>query len=390
MNPDNNTSVLIVDANTDFTAGLSSQLKQWGYQVQVAATIDDLRNLLPDCDILLCGEFQPGDALKLLASVRQRYQELPIILLTSQYDVGVVTAAMRLWVSDCLDKQRLDADLLLQALARCTNLIERLQKARLYQQELVQANQELQASLEALRRDQLAGRYVQSKMLPESPMVIDGITLEHLVVPSMYLSGDFIDYMQVGDDKILFCIADVAGHGASSAFITVLLKHALAAQRSRYFRHGSEVIVDPQSLLQVLNNEIRALGLGKHVTLIVGCIDSDRNVLHYCLAGHLPPPVLCSEESCYFLEGGGPPIGLFPQPEFQSFQLALPEKWSISCFSDGVFDLLQAKSLSDCEQELLERCSHRLQTLSLLQEELEIVQVEEAPDDISILTIRNF
>ena len=65
---------------------------------------------------------------------------------------------------------------------------------------------------------------VQMKMLPENDQVIEGIYFEHLIKPSLYLSGDFLDYFKLDNDRVLFYFADVSGHGASSAFVTVLLK----------------------------------------------------------------------------------------------------------------------------------------------------------------------
>lgn len=383
----NITSVLLVDANTDFTCRVSGQLEQWGYTTQTAHDLEQLRASLASCDILLCGEFQPGDSLKLLQSIRKHYPNLPIILLASEIDQSLLLQSLRLWVSDCLLKTDIDPDMLMQALQRCQSLVKKLKQARHYQEEMLQANQDLQGSLDALRRDQQAGRFVQNKMLPETPMAMAGMVMEHKVVPSCYLSGDFIDYLALDDDKLVFCVADVAGHGASSAFITVLLKHALATQRSQYFHKNQTTILEPRLLLGVLNKEIMALGLGRHVTLIVGCIDQEQHVLKYCLAGHLPPPILSVPGESRYLTGEGPPIGLFPDPEFVQHQLDLPERWSISCFSDGVFDLLDAQSLTACEQELLQRCHNRVQSLDLLLDELALPEGD-APDDISILNIR--
>ena len=41
------------------------------------------------------------------------------------------------------------------------------------------------------------------------------------------LSGDFVDYFRITDRHFAFYMADVSGHGASSAFVTVLSEELL-------------------------------------------------------------------------------------------------------------------------------------------------------------------
>ncbi len=82
----------------------------------------------------------------------------------------------------------------------------------------------MQASLNLLQEDQNAGRQVQMNMLPVTPWSIEGLEFSHRIIPSLYLSGDFVDYFRVDERRVAFYLADVSGHGASSAFVTVLLK----------------------------------------------------------------------------------------------------------------------------------------------------------------------
>jgi serine phosphatase RsbU (regulator of sigma subunit) len=93
-----------------------------------------------------------------------------------------------------------------------------------YREKLETANRELEASLHLLQEDQNAGRQVQMNMLPVSPWTIDEFKFAHQIIPSLYLSGDFVDYFRVDERRVAFYLADVSGHGASSAFVTVLLK----------------------------------------------------------------------------------------------------------------------------------------------------------------------
>lgn len=160
-----------------------------------------------------------------------------------------------------------------------------------YRDKLETANRELEASLHLLQEDQTAGRQVQMNMLPESPWVAGEFAFEHQIIPSLYLSGDFVDYFRVDERRIAFYLADVSGHGASSAFVTVLLKFMttrlmfeLKRSRMREFK--------PSEVLSHINRGLINSKLGKHVTMVGGVIDEEAGLLTYAVGGHLPLPVL--------------------------------------------------------------------------------------------------
>src|SRR5690606_12608431 len=96
-----------------------------------------------------------------------------------------------------------------------------------YSEELEKTNRELKESLNILKMDQIAGRQVQKSLLPVSPLVHGEYRVAHRINPSLYLSGDFVGYNVVLDRFLIFYLADVSGHGASSAFVTILLRFIL-------------------------------------------------------------------------------------------------------------------------------------------------------------------
>src|SRR4029079_14406607 len=136
-----------------------------------------------------------------------------------------------------------------------------------YRQQLETANQELKKNLDILREDQEAGRSVQMRMLPEQNQEFGEYQFSHHVTPSLYLSGDFPDYFKINDTTMGFYIADVSGHGASSAFVTVLLKSLVAFSLTKYQLHDDHIILEPEKLLAFLAQEIYAAKLGKYLTI---------------------------------------------------------------------------------------------------------------------------
>ena len=185
-----------------------------------------------------------------------------------------------------------------------------LQESR---QRLEAANVELRGTVKMLEQDQQAGRQVQMRMLPRTPMVLDEYVFAHTVIPSLYLSGDFTDYFTVGERYVTFFIADVSGHGSSSAFATVLLKNLFARKRSDLLREDDHTVLSPIAMLKRANLELLNLEVGKFATMVVGLLDTADNTLRYSVAGHLPQPVLVSDEGARYLRGEGSAVGIMEE-----------------------------------------------------------------------------
>lgn len=242
--------------------------------------------------------------------------------------------------------------------------------------------EEMELRLRALERDQESGFRVQQAMMPKSPTAINGLTFAHRLFPSMIVSGDFIDYFELPDGQAVFYIADVAGHGASSAFVTVLLKSLSRPLRERFGGFGGLA-----EALAWLNGELLAWRLEQHVTMFFGLIDPKKSSLSYCNAGHFPGTILCHSGQARFLETGGQPLGLYAEPQFQSHELALPGAFAIVMISDGVFEVMPQASLAAKEAALLSVVRGHCKELDSLVAELGVHQAQRIPDDIAVFTV---
>ena len=239
--------------------------------------------------------------------------------------------------------------------------------------------------LDTLERDQRAGQYIQLRMLPRSPTTIGGYRLAHRVQPSMILSGDFVDYFRVADRRhFVFYIADVSGHGASSAFITVILKNYFRRMR-RESRFG--ILSDPSEILKGLNRELLEQDLGKHVTIFVGVVDTETDTVSYANAGHFPHAIHAGSGSAEFLEMVGKPVGLFDDVQHDTERLSLPLGDSLVMFSDGVLEVLHENGLAAKETRLVDCAAANAPDLGALWDELGVVDGSQAPDDLTCLVV---
>jgi len=225
--------------------------------------------------------------------------------------------------------------------------------------------------------------------MPESPLSAAEYQISHSIVPSLYLSGDFVGYNVVLGRYLLFYFADVSGHGASSAFVTVLLRFMVGRviRRHQLEEDYAALAMAPQGLVEHINSQMLATGLGKHMTLFAGSVDMDNNVMRYVAGAQLPPPILVVDGEAVFLPGKGKPVGIFEEVTWHVEELKMPERSSLVLLSDGVFDLFPEAQIADKEAAILELLGTRSGTLEDLKEALQIDYIEEPRDDISLLLL---
>jgi serine phosphatase RsbU (regulator of sigma subunit) len=247
------------------------------------------------------------------------------------------------------------------------------------------ANTELRGTVKVLEQDQQAGRQVQMRMLPSTPLVLEDYVFSHTVIPSLFLSGDFTDYFTVGKSHVTFFMADVSGHGSSSAFATVLLKNLFARKRSDYLRKNDDTVLSPIAMLKRANEELLDLEVGKFATMVVGLLDMQKNTLRYSVAGHLPQPVLVSREGARYLRGEGPAVGIMEDAHYEEHMIELPDSFMLALFSDGILEILPPKNLIEKEKYFLQVFEQTVDTPEDLISRLGLDTVETAPDDIAAL-----
>ena len=239
-----------------------------------------------------------------------------------------------------------------------------------------------------LERDQRAGRYIQMGMLPPNPMAIDRYRFHHRIVPSLILSGDFVDYFRVTDRHFVFYVADVSGHGASSAFVTVLLKNFSRRLRREY---RPSMLDEPGEILEWFNRELLEQRIDKHVAVIVAVGDLESNSVRLANAGHFPPAILVAagpgdEPRADFVEQRGKPVGLFEQVSYGARTIDLGVGERLVVFSDGVLDALEGMDLSQKESVLL-RAAASQGGMDGIWQALGIGSAVNAPDDMTCLTV---
>ncbi|RRJ84837.1 SpoIIE family protein phosphatase [Aestuariirhabdus litorea] len=382
-------SLLVIDDEAPVRESVAAYLEDSGFTIFQAENgfsgLELIKKEQPD--VVICDLRMPRmDGLSVLRSIRDIAPHTPVIVVSGAGVMSDVVEALRLGASDYLIKPIVDLEVLEHSVMRALQQLQLERDNQSYRENLETAIKSLQASLAELQEDQRAGRQVQQKLLPESPQTVADFRFEYHICPSLYLSGDFVDLIPLNDHSFGFYLADVSGHGASSAFVTILLKHMTFRLRREYRDRGASQPVYPSEILAYLNRGLLNTDLGKHVTMFGGVIDTRRNTLTYSVGGHFPLPVMVSGDKAEFLEGGGFPVGIFDHAEYDDHQISLPDTFSLVAFSDGILDLLPQKRLSDKESQLLS-VIQKSKDVESIKAAFGLDTLTESPDDIAVLVL---
>lgn len=382
--------LLIIDDDEVVRTSLAAYLEDSGFNVlQAGNGLQGLQVFEQEHpDLIICDLRMPQvDGLELIRRINQLETDTPVIVVSGAGVMSDAVEALRLGAADYLIKPLEDLAVLEHSVRRALDRHAlRLENQR-YREELEAANRELQASLHLLQEDQNAGRQVQMNMLPVTPWTVDGLHFAHQIIPSLYLSGDFVDYFRVDERRIAFYLADVSGHGASSAFVTVLLKFMTTRLLYESRRGGTLPEFKPSEVLGHINRGLINCKLGKHVTMLGGVIDEESGKLTYSIGGHLPLPVLHSEGQAHYLTGRGLPVGLFEEATYEDQVMDLPTSFSLTLMSDGILDLLPGDTLKEKEAALPEIVQAAGGSLDGLKKAFGLANLGDMPDDIALLVL---
>lgn len=379
--------VLVASGTASVNNNINDALNDSGYEISAVASDEACIEQVASGDAILVfiSLFdRTTDAGALVARIRARDSELPIVLMADAETAGQVVPLLDQGASDYLLYPAAHPGLIAYAVSRNLRLQKELRRRKRGERDLKRLNRTLLDSLKELEQDQQAGLRVQQGMMPESPFRLGELQLEHRIVPSLILSGDFIDYFELPDGRLLFYIADVSGHGTSGAIVTVLLK----SFSTRLYNEFDELgLGDAAQILGWFNRELLACGLPQHVTMFLGVMDKAGDSLQYANAAHFPATILSSPESTRYLESGGLPLGIYESAQYTCRHEDLPKSFSMVMFSDGIFEIFPGDSLKTKEEGLLSLVESGGSDVDVLAERLGLGEVNEVPDDIAVFTL---
>ncbi|HHJ39659.1 MAG: hypothetical protein AXA67_00920 [Methylothermaceae bacteria B42] len=271
-----------------------------------------LKQSIPD---LLCGpETDKGALEKVRAEVRQGREAQEVILC---YD----KKGRPFWNDMIISPVKDEA-------GRLTHVIE------------IQNDVTERRRAEAEKHAMEIARHIQQSLLPDQPLIADGVELAGLCIPAEQVGGDYFDYFltAAGVDAV---VADVSGHSVGAALIMAEARSTLRVEVQSRARQEQFPPPDVASLLQTLNNVLfEDLDRSElFITLFYTRYDPVKKQLHYANAGHNHPLLIRSNESgCRQLDAEGLILGVRPGVEFEQKTLSMLPGDLLLLYTDGIVE----------------------------------------------------
>jgi serine phosphatase RsbU (regulator of sigma subunit) len=383
--------ILTIDDEDLVREILTAYLEDSGFAVIQAGDGQTGINLIrrESPDLVLCDLRMPGmDGLQVLATVTRDFPELPILVVSGMGRMSDAIQALKLGAWDYVTKPIEDMAVLEHAINHA------LERARLRRENLEHrahleaVNDQLRQTLRRLQEDETAARRIQFQLLPENDKVYRHYRFSRHLLTSQYLSGDFVDYFAIDGDHLGFYIADVSGHGVSSAFVTVMLKSYMGRYRELRRQNRDKGILNPAETLNRLNREIFSCHMDKYLTMFYGVIDWPNNRLRYSSGGQFPFPILFDGEQARYIGKKSLPIGLFDFASYQIESLDLPPRFVLALVSDGILETLPQATLRGKQAFLLDRIRDIDLDIEDLIQNLALDRAGPLPDDVTLLLVK--
>jgi sigma-B regulation protein RsbU (phosphoserine phosphatase) len=336
--------ILIVDDSHFNRYYLESILRDEGYQNIVSADsaknayqVLDLESTdvdsIPKVDLILMDNIMPDvDGIQACREIKnhQRLKDIPIIIVTAileEMEVAFAAGAI-----DYITKPYRKSELL----------------ARVGSSLRIKYDMNERKERESrIKKDLSIAKLIQKSVL--SPAISnEQVKINAKYVPSDEVSGDMYFWGQIDEHRYAVFIMDVAGHGISSALVSMSLRPIL----NRLIKETS----DPVKIMSELNHYVTGLyqyseGY-RFITGIYLLLDIQLQTIEFVNAGHPPGLVIFQDNTIQYLKRTCIPIGVQSEIHVEKGQISYEKPIRIVLYTDGLVEIPN-RSISLCIEELI-------------------------------------
>ncbi len=205
--------------------------------------------------------------------------------------------------------------------------------------QLIQNMQLQEESRQRARMEQelSLARNIQTGLLPTDEPVRDTMAVASYFEAADEVSGDYYDYFELPESKLGAIMADVSGHGASSALVMTMLKGILQATILRY-ESPAQVVTELNVIL------CRLLPAEMFVTMVFLEFDASARTLRYANAGHNPLIWFRASKGETIEEHQpGPAVGILGSANYKIKELEMEPDDVIVTYTDGLTEAFNAE-----------------------------------------------
>lgn len=242
------------------------------------------------------------------------------------------------------------------------------------------------AAAEKFQRQVETAGEIQRRMLPDHPPSRSGLDFGCVYDPTLQVGGDFYDFLELPNNQLGLCVADVVGKGLPAALMMASVRSALRA----YAHHSDNL----STVISRTNRHMcRDTLVSEFATIIFGVFAPDGKSFTYCNAGHLPVLRLRNQKFTEHMTGGMV-IGVQEQARYEVESISIESGDILVFVTDGVTEAMDFQGIQYGWDRLLESIQKHqaLEAKTLAQQILWDVRrfagLADQSDDITIVAVK--
>ena len=194
------------------------------------------------------------------------------------------------------------------------------------------------AEQQRINQELVFARQLQASLLPRSFPAWDNYIINSFTRSAKEVSGDFFDFVEIDENRLLIVVGDACGKGVPACMIMAMTRSFIRSNIARF--------TTLKDLLEELNyNLYNDIEDERFITLACCLIDKKESTVEYARAGHTPMFMFVRNHIREF-NPHGVALGMLPS-EFASFDTVSFEFTpgsSIFLFTDGINEQINAEN----------------------------------------------
>ncbi|HJP94746.1 MAG TPA: SpoIIE family protein phosphatase [Pyrinomonadaceae bacterium] len=240
---------------------------------------------------------------------------------------------------------------------------------------------------ERLERELALASEIQQRFQPTAPPHVDGYELQGISFPCYEIGGDYYDFIEREDGRLVIALGDVSGKGTAAALLMSSLHAAIHAQSASH----DSLVATISAVNRYLADNIPA---NRFVTLFYAELDPVSGALSFLNAGHNPPLILHAAGTVEQLASGGLPLGIKRDAEYREGRTQLQRGDVLVIYSDGVTEAVSPTGEEFGSTRLYEVVSRNVEASAAgIRDRIEssltkFAQGTSAADDITLVIVK--
>jgi serine phosphatase RsbU (regulator of sigma subunit) len=194
--------------------------------------------------------------------------------------------------------------------------------------QLVRQQEDAARERERIDAELRVAQLIQQQFLPRELPTLGGWDVAAFYRPARTVGGDFYDFIELPDGRVMVVAGDVTDKGVPAALV-MASTHAL-------LRSAGPDLVSPGAVLAHVNDMLYG-DIPDHmfVTCLAIVLDPDSGSVVFANAGHNVPYVK-GPDGVVELKARGMPLGLMPGMDYEERKADIPPGHSVLLHSDGL------------------------------------------------------